>query len=688
MAGSFAGPPPVPSTLPGSPVETPARPGFKLLLKRQIEKVKVTRRLRSPRHSKKDEDLSEDDEGNRPTKYERLERVVKRQVARGKAARLKLQEMRFNNKKTRHPLRRSFTEDNGGYNQQISPPLVKKKSSDRLQEEVLPDNGAVVYPRDAIAETLEDDFDDLLEDDDEDSIVSDDYFDDLDMDEDDEILLRKKIGQRVEMKLTRALLDVKLSSFALSSTFATFSLAIINSFLPNDRLLRGLLLLSAFLSVIMNLESVRKRALSLGAQSASASRFAKKSSSVTRQRPVEQISYKHQRRSDRRRSASVPPAPATVTHSNTTSPRTPPQKPVPKTTPRRSSASTTPLSRGVPLPLISKVVPHWKVPKVEECSEEGNTWSKVPASKFSLRGPTYILDRAKIPSCPALYEPIEMHVYDSNGMSQIFESFPSFLNAAKSSSSQGDSSKVFFSQSTSPFPQVLGLTLNVPKDAPSMRGFWPGSPCYTIVCVFRLSEDAKKIVNKPQSEWPTAYKLVQLWLDSADKDPAMNGRLKGIFYCRPASDDGRISENEAPLHTSPRSSPTTVPRSSTPRQKRSSDDSAVNYLPGRVLRSNSVDADRTEDETDDEAVSKSKGLPRILQKWNGKPVLMAENASGFSRHRKGISKLTRGPDYVEVCINVGESFSYMGRGAVYVSFFLSLNFMFLILRSCSASSQT
>jgi len=57
-------------------------------------------------------------------------------------------------------------------------------------------------------------------------------------------------------------------------------------------------------------------------------------------------------------------------------------------------------------------------------------------------------------------------------------------------------------------------------------------------------------------------------------------------------------------------------------------------------------------------------LPSIMNKWNGKPVLMAANG-GFGR-RPGIAKFTRGAGYVEVGIDVGESFSYMGRGAVYM----------------------
>ena len=61
---------------------------------------------------------------------------------------------------------------------------------------------------------------------------------------------------------------------------------------------------------------------------------------------------------------------------------------------------------------------------------------------------------------------------------------------------------------------------------------------------------------------------------------------------------------------------------------------------------------------------KGEKLPSLLDKWNGKPVLMA--ASGGLGRRPGISTFHRARDTVEVGLNIGESFSYMGRGAVYM----------------------
>ena len=57
-------------------------------------------------------------------------------------------------------------------------------------------------------------------------------------------------------------------------------------------------------------------------------------------------------------------------------------------------------------------------------------------------------------------------------------------------------------------------------------------------------------------------------------------------------------------------------------------------------------------------------LPRVFAKWSGKPVLMA--AAGALSRRQGLAKFSRGPGFVEVHLDIGESFSYMGRGAVYL----------------------
>ncbi|KAJ8614605.1 hypothetical protein CTAYLR_004960 [Chrysophaeum taylorii] len=234
-------------------------------------------------------------------------------------------------------------------------------------------------------------------------------------------------------------------------------------------------------------------------------------------------------------------------------------------------------------PLIRKkkttTVPHWEVPS----GAGSNSWSPVASERFSLRGAKYLQDRAKAPSGPALYEPEAVHIFQSRGgsMARVVESRPELLPSDHNEES-----------SSSTLPRFLVFNMSVPTEAPSMRGWWPGNPCWTIVVVFKLvSETAAS----------PAVRLFERWLESCNEDPATNSRLKGVFFCRGSSDD-----------------------------------------------------------------EPNKDVPRLLQKWNGKPVLMAENPSGFSRARKGISKVHVAANYAEVAINVGESFSYMGRAAVYI----------------------
>ena len=682
---------PVPTTLPSSPGEPHGR-GLKLMLKRQIEKVKV-KRVRSPKNE------GNSDEERATSKYERLERVVRRQLTRGRAARQKFQEMRLShsNKKKRGRRPDGYASETGSRRV----PSQRLEDDDDDEEEKLErrpktakrvsvdGQAAVVYPSDALLDEDDDDedddeeFDDDDDDDDEDELLdlddlldedfldSEDYFDDLDLDYEDEAVLRRRIGRAVEDKLRRASLDVRLANIALGFSFAVFSLLLVVNLAPEDKLARALALVAAGIGVILNLESVRKRALRLGARAASAARFARRGS------PKQTHRKKPEQKKTKKRSGSV---------STTDSPRTPTGRtPKRKNRQGRVSRATTlpPLTNERPLSpdhrkkrsttrslSPRRSVPHWHVPRVEAEKEEDNTWSRIPAAKFSLRGPNYMTDRNKIPSANAIYEPVDMHVYDSRGMSRVFDTYPNLLAAL------GEQQKTpTHHNDVRPLPDYLGLTLNVPKEAPSMRGFWPGSPCYTIVIILKLSDEAKRVMDDMElssstTKMPHAYKLLQTWLDSADKDPAMNGRLKGIFFCRPASsspqeDPPSTPTNESPADLRPLATgfaPPEMPARTAPgdlARPKPQDDSAVTY--DRLARAASVD-----DDDDDEEPSNGRGLPRILQKWNGKPVLMAENASGFSRHRKGISKLYRGPNYVEVCINVGESFSYMGRGAVYV----------------------
>mmetsp|Transcript_12735 Transcript_12735/g.38415 ORF Transcript_12735/g.38415 Transcript_12735/m.38415 type:complete len:824 (+) Transcript_12735:118-2589(+) len=762
-----------PNTLRYGQQQTHGTQKLKLLLKRQIEKVKVPRRVRSPRNTK-DADNSDDDDAPRATKYERLERVVRRQLTRGKAARQKLQGLAHTGKK-KNP-RGSRRGSSGGFSSEgyasetgsrRQPqgvdlgcnPLAARNLRRSHQKTTLDEDDEdkaeepAVYPSDALriddseSEFSDEDDDDEVSDDDDDIIFEDDYFEDLELDYEDELTLRRRVGSAVENKLRRASREVRLASLALGSSVAVLALVIVVNFVPRDALARSLALVASGVTVVLHLEAFRETALRLGATAASSARFGKDNQLPSKGHRPTTAKKRHLKK---KRSGSV---------STIESPRTPPKddaaRDKDKKTPQHkkprfsSSSSKTGRHRSttLPPPMLGATEPreprprrasqqqqqpparslsprrgsilHWQVPMVSSEEQQENTWARVPASKFSLRGPNYVADRCKLPSAAAIYEPVDIHVYDSRGMTGVFDEYPNLLAAL----GEQQRTPTHHDQPWA-LPRYLGLTLNVPKEAPSMRGFWPGSPCYTIVCIFKLSDDARRVLeNANHDEWPRAYTLLRAWLDTADKDPAMNGRLKGIFFCRsavsPADDNDRLDSatNHAAATTSVQNetggtaaSPTAAqlptvkeqkksssPNSSSPQERLSADrlptaplsasnargfkntardDSAVVYE-RRLVRANSIDSsehvprttvkeDDDDDDEDNAAAPGGRGLPRILQKWNGKPVLMAENASGFSRHRKGISKLIRGPNYVEVCINVGESFSYMGRGAVYV----------------------
>lgn len=236
---------------------------------------------------------------------------------------------------------------------------------------------------------------------------------------------------------------------------------------------------------------------------------------------------------------------------------------------------------------------HWQVPKVQH--GDGNSWWNAP--NFSLRGPKYLQDKQKQPSDPAFYEPAAVHVFQcaAGSVNHILDARPDLLPLSDDPPA-GPSCRL---------PTFVAFNISVPTEAPSVRGWFPGNPCWSILCIFRITDATRSVAQRPPADWPNALRLLKTWLDTANTDHATNNRLKGIFFCRAAHDD------------------------------------------------------------DDDDGQNNK-IPPLLQKWNGRPVLMAENASGFSRQRKGISKLAFGANYAEVNINVGESFSYMGRGAVYL----------------------
>ncbi|KAJ8602526.1 hypothetical protein CTAYLR_001305 [Chrysophaeum taylorii] len=263
-----------------------------------------------------------------------------------------------------------------------------------------------------------------------------------------------------------------------------------------------------------------------------------------------------------------------------------------------------------------------------------NTWSRPDSESFHLRGEAYMDDGVKQPSAPATYDPAEARVaVASAGPIRsvtdlpevlrrsidrgVYQPFSADRRRGRSYSSE-DYELASGLRATGHLPRFLFVSINLPLEGPSLRPSRQGTRYAVMVTFFALSDYARSIVKTEEdmSRWPAALQLAETWLRTAPVDLVLNGRLKGIFNA----------------HDSPaaRSAFATSP-----------------YLAPRQV-------------------------PRLAQKWNAKPVLMANNSTfGGGRTRQGISVVTHGSHgegntYVEVNIDVGDSFSYIARGAIYL----------------------
>lgn len=244
-----------------------------------------------------------------------------------------------------------------------------------------------------------------------------------------------------------------------------------------------------------------------------------------------------------------------------------------------------------------------------------NAWWSPDHSYFNLRGQNYLNDGVKTPSAPMIYDPIAAFVVSApRGAIRNVTDLPQVREImAKFCVDEEDEEKV---RNLSRLPRFLFSCMNLPLEAPSLRPTRQGTKYAAMVTVFSLSEYARSF--KDEEDWPPALRLAETWMRTSDTDHVMNGRLKGIFNAHNTS-----------------------------------------------------------------------SIPRVATKWNAKPVLMASNASFggsrvsffllsqsqtqfvLSQARPGISLLNRGNfgganTYVEFNIDVGESFSYIARGAIYL----------------------
>lgn len=549
------------------------------MLRRHVDKLK--QQTWSPRSLQQDNRESEEEA---PTQYEpRLHRAVKRQLSRGRTARRKLLELRQKIELVKYR-RKPGLGATDGYASDGTPARERRRSKKKHGQVLNDDHDILLSPKPGAAHQLKSlapvgavDYDDedcpgevavfprdgtRAEDDDDDDEDDDDFGEEV-----DDSRAQRECGPLVETALGRYAQE---SDCALAALATTALAAVTTTW-------RGCALWLCGASFLLQLVALRRRI----------HHFALVAVRLSSGRGLqgERLAQMPKQRASKRK-------------------------------PGKLAVKSNPAQQ------VKQPSPHWSVPKAvpDGTATDANSWSAVPASTFSLRGPKYLQDRAKQPSEPAPYDPVAVHIFQTWG-DRVPESDIDLL-ASLPCQDHHDGH-----MTDSRFPTYLAFQVSVPTEAPSMRGWWPGSPCWTVVIVFKITEATLETAARDQSEWPNSLKLLRSWLDTANTDPVMNSRLKGIFICRSAQS----------VPASPMSEHT-------------------------AAGTNSTDAELA-DGADRFADRK---IPRILQKWNGKPVLMADNPSGFSRSRKGISKLTSGPGFVEIAINVGESFSYMGRAAVYL----------------------
>ena len=621
-----------------------ARERLRILIRRHLDKVK-SRRVRSPRAESAKTPAgsgqeTDEEDTHRPRRYERLERAVKRQLAKGRAARRKLHELKkkIESRKNRALQRRrdrrarsrggvaSPISEQEGYasdggtprgNDPFSPEGLRARSMIGVAPGSLgskadpalrtPTKGASVgailspdgldtvdrYARERLPSgemtPLEHESEDDLEEADE-EILSESDSDDFDDDIDENGAAPRLVdAQVVQNAIFAALSDVDRSILALTSSL----------------LVLGLLCLDAYATSTVSVDGGFKGAFD--------------DLSLVRVGTILVSVVCVVLQTDGIRRASLTMSSAAVAHATGAFPRTAgaassssrgAKSPRPGGAASSSSsrkransaedaAGDAPPLRGLAVPgstekrsmSLSKRrnsladTPTWSIPRVDGPSD-GNSWRFADTTKFLLRGGNYLHDKVKVPSARGIYECVAVHVFQSpsGNMPHMLDKHPRFLpeDVAKAP--------------VVGLPRVFAFNISVPTEAPSLRGWRPNNPCWVILIVMQLTDESQKVLEAtPEADWPAGLRLAKKWVATAPLDPYFSSRLKGIFFCHPV--DG-------------------------------------------------------------------KSLPRPFDKWNGKPVLMA--ATGGFGGRQGIAKFKSNADYVEVGIDVGESFSYMGRGAVYV----------------------
>lgn len=222
-------------------------------------------------------------------------------------------------------------------------------------------------------------------------------------------------------------------------------------------------------------------------------------------------------------------------------------------------------------------------------SDERGTWEPGAGANFAVRSATYLENGIKKPSAEPLYTVgVAGFAMAQGAVPNGSRAYPEVLEKLRQEDAEGDAFSDPISDPNSPLPKYVMITMNSPLEAPSLRKKTEGAK--TAVFVFALRRDDAAIARAPKG----AVSLATKWLRDAPNDPALSGRLKGIFHA--------IGD----------------------------------------------------------------AVPNLAKKWNGKPVLLAGSACFGGKERPGIARFVRGAEYLEVNVDVSESFTYIARGAIYL----------------------
>jgi len=248
------------------------------------------------------------------------------------------------------------------------------------------------------------------------------------------------------------------------------------------------------------------------------------------------------------------------------------------------------------------------------------SWEPVPPSKiFSLRGKQYLKDRKKQPSPPPLYEPFAADLLRAN---DAFFDLPRFVALPPKTDQE--------ERLPSWLPRFVVQNMFFPGTPPPLLGVpvvrAPHQKGYMVVCYWRISPDTLNRVLSAEEDHVEQTSHRRRENDGENDD----------------DDDGDGDDSNA-----------TLPPHLLLWKRYASEAARAPVLNGCLKGVASVA--NLED--------RDLGLPSLVRRYNGKPVLMA--ATALVGERQGVVKITRREDYLEFGLDVGTDFAVVSNQALH-----------------------